>query len=67
MTVYVTELPAGRLTPDWLILPVPVVAKPLAPPVCVAVQPSLIHAARHGSVIVAPVTLPGPELVTTTV
>ena len=34
VTVYVIVLPAGRLTPDWLILPEPVVKKPLAPPVC---------------------------------
>jgi hypothetical protein len=32
VTVYVIELPAGRLTPVWLILPEPLVAKPLAPP-----------------------------------
>ena len=67
VTVYVIELPAGRLTPDWLMLPVPVVAKPLAPPVCVAVQLSPDHAPGAGSEIVAPVRLPLPVLLTTIV
>jgi hypothetical protein len=65
--VYVIELPAGRLAPVWLILPVPEAAKPLAPPVCVADQVSPVTSAGIGSAIVVPVAAPVPPLWTTTV
>ena len=67
--VYVIALLAGRLTPVWLMLPVPLVAKPvaLALPVLAAVQVSPVRSAGIGSLIVAPATLPGPVLLTTTV
>ena len=69
VTVYVIALLAGRFTPVWLILPVPLVAKPVAatPPVLAAVHVSPVRSAGIGSVIVAPVTLPGPVLLTTIV
>ena len=59
-------LPLGMFTVS-LMLPLPLAAKPVAPPVAVAVQLSLVIAAGIGSVTVAPVTLLGPPLVTTIV
>jgi hypothetical protein len=38
VTVYVIELPAGSEAAVSLMLPLPSAVKPLAPPVCVAVQ-----------------------------
>ena len=64
--VYVIVLPLGMLTVS-LILPEPEAVKPVAPPVAMAVKVLEEIKAGSVSVTVAPETLLGPALVTTTV
>ena len=59
-------LPAGIVT-VLLILPLPLVAKPEAPPLWVAVNVTLVKLVGKLSVTVAPAILLGPALVTTMV
>ena len=59
-------LPAGIVT-VLLILPLPLAVNPEAPPVCVAVKVTPVKMAGKLSLTTAPVTLPGPPLVTTIV
>ena len=67
VTIYVIVLPDGKLTDKSLMLPEPLVVKPVAPPVAEAVNVSLVKFAGNGSVTLAPVMLPGPEFPTTIV
>ena len=59
-------LPVGRFTVS-LMLPVPLVVKPVAPPVAVAEKVTPVKVTGNKSATVAPVALLGPVLVTTIV
>jgi hypothetical protein len=59
------ELPAGNVS-ESLIAPLPDV-NPVAPPLATAVHDEVVIPAGKASAIVAPVSLLGPALLTTTV
>ena len=65
LIVYVIEPPDGMFT-VWLMLPVPL-AVPVAPPAKTAVQELMVVPDGALSATVAPTTLLGPALLTTTV
>src|SRR5437879_2416275 len=60
-------LPIYSIVTVSLILPLPLAVNPEAPPVCVAVKLMPVKTAGKLSLTGAPVTLPGPLLVTTIV